>query len=81
MDEIAPCIDSTELSHLKELDATERESFVDGIAKRNVLRTVQEITHRSKVIRDAVSDGQVLVGAMYDVRSGNIEFLTERALA
>jgi carbonic anhydrase len=78
VDEIAHSIDSTELSNFKEFDATERESFVDEIAIRNVQRTVQEIIHRSKVIQQAVSDGKVLVvGAMYDVKSGNIEFLMD----
>ena len=76
VDEIAPCIDSAGLAHFKELSATERDSFVDEVAKRNVLRTVEEITHRSTAIRQAVSDGKVLVvGAVYDVKSGNIEFL------
>ena len=80
VDEIALCVDSAKLAHFKEFSATERESFVDEVAERNVLRTVREITHRSTVIRQAVSDGKLLVvGAVYDVRSGNIEFLNEQA--
>ncbi len=80
VDEIAPCIDRAELTHFKEFNATENESFVDEVAKRNVLRTVREITERSTAIRNAVNDGKVLVvGAVYDVKSGNIDFLNEQA--
>jgi carbonic anhydrase/SulP family sulfate permease len=79
VDEIAPCIESAELTYFKQMAATEKESFVDEVAKRNVLRTVREITHRSKAIGQAVADGEVLVvGALYDLKSGNIEFLLEQ---
>jgi carbonic anhydrase/SulP family sulfate permease len=78
VDEIAPCIASADLKRFHELSATERESFVDEVAKRNVLRTAQEITERSTAIRHAVDAGRVLVvGALYDVKSGNIEFLLD----
>ncbi|MCP4509133.1 MAG: sulfate transporter, partial [Fuerstiella sp.] len=80
VDEIAPCIGGAELSNLKTFNDMERESFVDEIAKRNVLRTVQEIVHRSAAVRQAIDDGKLLVvGAMYDVRSGSIDFLMEHA--
>lgn len=80
VDEIAPCVERTELSNFKELNTTERESFVDQVAVRNVLRTVREITERSTAIRNAVNDGKVLVvGAVYDVKTGNIDFLNEQA--
>jgi carbonic anhydrase/SulP family sulfate permease len=79
VDEIAPCVDSAELARLSDLSASEQESYVDEIAKRNVLRTVHEIIQRSTAIRQAVDAGKVLVvGALYDVKSGNIEFLLEQ---
>jgi carbonic anhydrase/SulP family sulfate permease len=86
VDEIAPCIDRADLARFRALDATERDSFVDEVARRNVLRTVREITERSIAIRQAVNEGKALVvGAVYDVKSGSIEFLMEqeqpRALA
>jgi carbonic anhydrase len=56
------------------------EEFIDEIALRNVLRTVQEISHQSEAIRKVVDDGSVLVvGAMYDVKTGDITFLSEGA--
>ena len=80
VDEIAPCINQADLTRFKEANEADRKSFVDEVAKRNVLRTVREITGRSTAIRQAVDDGRALVvGAIYDVKTGNIEFLKEPA--
>ena len=80
VDEIGRSFDIAECRDLDSLTPQEREAFVDEIARRNVLRTVQEIIDRSRPIRDAVSKGQVLVvGALYDVKSGEIEFLGDPA--
>ena len=77
VDEIAPCIQEVDFRKMKEMEPSEVEAFVDEIARRNVLRTVHEITQRSTVIRQAVDQGKALVvGALYDVKSGEIEFLT-----
>ncbi len=80
VDEIAPSVERGELVKFNGLDPNGQESFIDRIAIRNVLRTVREITDRSTAIRQAASEGKVLVvGALYDVKSGNIEFLEEQA--
>tara|TARA_R110002049_G_scaffold27321_2_gene94355 strand:+ start:626141 stop:628366 length:2226 start_codon:yes stop_codon:yes gene_type:complete len=80
VDEIAPSLRSDDFRRFKELPEAEQESFVDEIAKRNVLRTVQEIQERSGTIRRAAGEEKVLVvGALYDVKSGNIEFLNDVA--
>lgn len=53
------------------------EAFIDEIARRNVLRTVDAIVERSEAVRKAVEQGQVMVvGALYDVKTGEISFLT-----
>ncbi len=62
------------------MEGGEREQFVDEIAARNVLRTVQEITERSRVIRDAVRDGRVMVvGLLYNLRTGEVRLLSDHA--
>lgn len=76
VDEIAPSVERAEFADFKSFGAGEQESFVDEVAKRNVLRTVDEIVARSAAISQAVNEGKVLVvGAIYDVKSGDIEFL------
>ncbi len=78
VDEIEPCISKAELPKFSEMGAQVRETFVDEVARRNVLRTVDEVTNRSVAIRQAVSDGKALVvGALYDVKSGEIEFMID----
>ena len=80
VDEIAPCLDGSDLARFNQSSETEREAFIDEVAQRNVLRTVREITERSAAIRRAVDNGQaIVVGAVYDVKSGNIIFLNEQA--
>ena len=74
--EIEPSVDRDAGRRLREASRSELESFIDDVARKNVIRTVQEITHRSPAIRKAVEAEQVMVvGGMYDVASGEIEFL------
>ncbi|MEO8498318.1 MAG: carbonic anhydrase, partial [Planctomycetota bacterium] len=55
-----------------------KELCIDSVARKNVKRTVREIVARSHAIRQAVDAGRLLViGAMYDVQSGFIEFFTD----
>ncbi len=62
------------------MDGEDREKFVDEIVARNVLRAVHEMTDRSRVIREAVHDGRVMVvGLLYDLRTGEVRLLSEHA--
>ncbi|NND98012.1 MAG: sulfate transporter [Pirellulaceae bacterium] len=80
VDEITPCIERADLTLFRTSTPEQQEHIVDEIAKCNVLRTVQEITSRSSAIRQAVQAGRaIVVGAVYDVKSGDIEFLQEEA--
>jgi len=80
VDEIAPCLEGEDPSKLAERSGD--EEFIDEIARRNVLRTVDAIISRSDVIRKAVESEKIkVVGAIYDVKSGNIEFLSEQPTA
>jgi len=61
-----------------ELDDASREALIDEVARRNVLRTCEEILSRSSPIREAVEAGNaIIVGAIYDVASGAIELLND----
>jgi carbonic anhydrase/SulP family sulfate permease len=51
---------------------------VDEVARRNVLRTVQIIRTQSRVLARRIAEGNLaVVGAMYDVKTGAVEFLPE----
>lgn len=76
--EIQQSLKPEELDRFNSLDPQQKESLINQVAARNVLRTVQEILDRSELIRNATSVGRVMVvGALYDVVSGAIEFFAD----
>ena len=51
-------------------------AFVDAVARTNVLREVDQIRAQSEILRDLEAAGKIkIVGSMYDLKSGAIEFL------
>lgn len=81
---LSPVLDDLRTSALALIDdfATlsqeEQQTRVDEVARRNVLKTVHEVTAASDTLRRLAADGTVaVVGAMYDVTTGRVEFLTD----
>lgn len=61
-----------------EPSSTEALAMVDAVARENVLRVVQEIRRKSWTLDGLVQERRIaIVGAMYDVVTGGIEFLVE----
>jgi carbonic anhydrase/SulP family sulfate permease len=59
----------------------EMASQVDAVARQNVLRVVKEMRKQSKTLDGLVRERRIaIVGAMYDVVTGGIEFLVEDGL-
>ena len=58
--------------------ADEQESLINAVARRNVSRVVEQMRAQSRTLDDLVREGRIaIVGAMYDVVTGEIEFLAE----
>ncbi len=54
------------------------DSFIDAVARRNVARVVRQMCEQSPTLDSLVRENHVvIVGAIYDVVSGKIEFLSE----
>ncbi len=50
-------------------------ALIDRIAENNVERTIAQIREKSPVLRELEAQGQLkIVGAMYDLDSGNVQF-------
>ncbi len=50
-------------------------SFVTAVARENVTYTLENIRHRSEVLRELEADGKIaMVGAMYDIETGSVSF-------
>jgi carbonic anhydrase len=51
-------------------------AFVDAVARTNVLMGIEHIRGRSDILADLERKGQIkILGAMYDLRTGIVEFL------
>ena len=73
--EIQESIDAAEA---RSIMPSAKADFVDAASKRNVGRTVEKILRESRALAELNSAGKISVmGAMYDVASGEIEFLGE----
>ncbi|MCR9297112.1 MAG: SulP family inorganic anion transporter, partial [bacterium] len=56
------------------------ESLIQEITKRNVLHSVSQVLKQSTAIREAVEAGRIAVmGGMYDVATGRVEFYAHEA--
>lgn len=55
--------------------------IADAVARGNVLRVVKELRRQSQTLDNLVRDQRIaIVGAMYDIATGGIEFLVEDGL-
>lgn len=70
-----------EIGEFSEMQPDARQGFIDDVARRNVLVVVNGIVERSPALAKLVEERRIaIVGAVYDVRTGFMEFLTDDAL-
>jgi carbonic anhydrase/SulP family sulfate permease len=54
--------------------------FVDDVATRNVVRTIESIRTASRTLRELEAAGKIAIhGAMYDLKTGKVTFLDAKA--
>jgi carbonic anhydrase len=54
---------------------SKNNEFVQAVADKNVVLTLERIRERSPILRDMADKGQIgLAGAMYDVHTGKVSF-------
>ncbi len=76
--EIEHSIDPLAHRDQKQLPADEKQAFIDTVARRNVSHTVEAIQQQSPVLGTLAKEGRIaIIGAMYDVKTRNVEFLDE----
>ncbi len=79
---IQKSVASPTCERVKSETGAKKAEIVNDVARQNVLRTVKEITEDSDTIRKLVMNRRIAVlGALYDVASGRIDFLTDNELA
>ncbi len=78
--EIQGAVDESGAARFANMSPSEQQDYVNEIARRNVLKTVQAIKDRSHTLRRLVDEGKIkILGAMYDVKSGEVRVLQEEA--
>ena len=76
VDEIHHSIDMETCRRLSELSTEEKETYVDTVARRNVLSSIETIIRESDTLSRLIREGRIAIaGGMYDVATGEIEFL------
>jgi carbonic anhydrase/SulP family sulfate permease len=76
VEEIQQSIDPTTTPAYDQLPLDQREQLADATARRNVIRIVDLLPRQSDTIKQLVDEGRIqIVGAMYDVVTGDIEFI------
>tara|TARA_B100000609_G_scaffold62382_1_gene49111 strand:+ start:270 stop:899 length:630 start_codon:yes stop_codon:yes gene_type:complete len=72
---IKPAVDSTTMPSDISIRNSSNISFVNDVAVKNVELNIQNILNSSEVISEMVNNGEVkIIGAMYDVSSGAVNF-------
>ncbi|WP_228852753.1 carbonic anhydrase family protein [Aegicerativicinus sediminis] len=75
LEKIKPAVNKVETPADPELRNSKNLEFVDSVAKANVELTIKRILKESEVLREMKENGEIeIVGAMYDVNSGAVEF-------
>jgi carbonic anhydrase/SulP family sulfate permease len=75
--EIQEVIPPQTVSRLANATAEQREGIVNEVVRANVLRTVDSLVESSTALQRLVAEGRVaVVGAVYDVATGDLTFVT-----
>ena len=75
LDKISPAINSTKTAVGEERNSKNID-FVNRVATKNFELTIEDIYTKSPVLNEMFKKGEIdIVGAMYDVASGKVEFL------
>ena len=70
---IRPAVEATEYSGER---SAKNYGFVDAVARKNVELTMADIRQRSAVLAEMQTSGAIkIVGAMYNIQTGVVEFL------
>ncbi len=81
VDRISTSIDRETCRHLQVEKSEEYAQFVDKVTRENVLHSVNQIVAESPILRKLADEGKIgLIGAVYDVGTGNVEFFVEQAI-
>jgi len=69
-------IDPTKCKEFASWGDDKKKAFVDDVARKNVVNTMNYIREKSRILDRLVRENKIMiVGAIYDVNTGKVEFL------
>ncbi len=75
LDKIKPAVNATTSPEDTALRNSKNIDFVNDVAHKNVLLTIDNIRQQSPVLKDMEDEGSIkIVGAMYDIANGAVTF-------
>lgn len=81
LDQIKESITDTDCRELQHASHEKRASIIDAASRRNVARCVKRVVQQSPAIQRLVDEHQVaVVAALFNVDTGNIEFLLQDSI-
>ncbi|TVP99512.1 MAG: sulfate transporter [Planctomycetaceae bacterium] len=81
VDTVGESIDEQDRRRFATLSESEREAFYDEVARRHILHSIDVIRSRSRTVTDLLEQHKIgMIAAVYDIRSGRIEFINDSAI-
>lgn len=78
LDKIQPAVKEAGLTFKGDKTAS-NEAFVEAVCNANVLLAIDQVRKRSSILKEMEQKGEILiVGAVYNMKTGRVEFLTQR---
>ncbi|MDG2449943.1 MAG: carbonic anhydrase family protein [Saprospiraceae bacterium] len=77
LEKISPAVEAVTSPSEVDQRTSANISFVNEVAVKNVSLNIQRILNESSVLADMVNNGEIeIIGGMYDINSGKVEFLS-----
>jgi MFS superfamily sulfate permease-like transporter len=81
VDRITQSIDLAECKSQENTSDAGQPPFIERVTRANVLHSIRQIVDESPILKELSDQGKIgLIGAIYDVGSGNIDFLVQDAI-
>ena len=75
INKLEPAVDAVDSPEEADLRNSSNIDFVNGVAAKNVLMTIDNIRSQSPILKEMEADGAIkIVGGMYDIATGNVNF-------
>ena len=75
INKLEPAVDAVDSPAEADLRNSSNIDFVNAVATKNVLMTIDNIRSQSPILKEMEADGAIkIVGGMYDIATGNVNF-------